>query len=188
MKKNFFFGLMLVFGLNGLFAQNLFFNDAGQNKKFKTTKKRVIIPIKYRGLTLNYSKAKKFLDSVPNETLLKDRNKAPVFTLIKPDGTRARFRVWESSVQEAGTPKTADYVSTFAGQGVDEPYAAIRFDFSKFGFHAQVRTPNGDYFIDPYAQGETKRYIVYYRSDLKTNTRPPDIVYPADSIKRRNSP
>ena len=106
-------------------------------------------------------------------------------SLIKPDGSVARFRVWKSNVQEAGTPITDDYVHTFAGQGIDDLYATIRFDFSKYGFHAQILTPNGDYFIDPYARSETKKYISYFRVDLKGGGRPPDIVESQDSLIRR---
>lgn len=162
--------------INSLSAQNLFFKDSGQNKKFTTKNNQVIKPAKYRGLVLNFQKIKKFLEKLPDESKMVDRNQAPIMSLIKPDGTIARFRVWQSSVQQAETPKNEDYVMTFAGQGIDDPYATIRFDFSKYGFHAQVRSPKGDYLIDPYAVSEIKKYMSYYKSDLSPpNPRDPKL-------------
>ncbi|HRF19826.1 MAG TPA: hypothetical protein PK977_16740, partial [Chitinophagaceae bacterium] len=56
---------------------------------------------------------------------------------------------------------------TFLGQGIDDPYATIRMDFGPNGFHAQVLTANGTYYIDPYARGEVGNYISYFRTDLQ---------------------
>lgn len=179
--------LLFCFIGTDTFSQVLFFKDSGQNRKFFTFKKRVIKPEKYRAVTIDISGLKKFLDTVPSENMLVDRKAAPLLLIIKPDGNTASFRVWNSPVEES-KPGTVNEVSTFVGQGIDDPYATIRFDIGSAGFHAQVRTVNGgDYFIDPYALGEKKKYISYFRSDLKKDrTTGSDVVEPSQPV--RNEP
>ena len=82
-----------------------------------------------------------------------------------PDGRMASFRVWESSIQEPALEAKFPEIRTFAGQGIDDPYATIRFDYTPRGFHAQVLTPGNTYYIDPYAVGNTTDYISYFRRD-----------------------
>lgn len=177
--------LVLLFSFATIsYGQNLYFKDAGHNKTFSSAGKRVIVPEKYRGLTFCYPKARKFLKTVPSEKNITDRNKAPIFSLIKPDGTIAKFRIWESIIQEGGDKNSADYIFTFTGQGIDDPYATIRFDIGPNGFHAQILTVNGDYYIDPYTQGNIKKYISYFKSDLKGGRRNPDMVEPPNQPTR----
>lgn len=84
-----------------------------------------------------------------------------------PDGKMAKFHVWESSIQEPGLEAKFPGIKTFVGQGVDDRYATIRLDYSPYGFHAQVLTVNGSFYIDPYARGEVNNYISYFRTDLR---------------------
>ena len=72
-----------------------------------------------------------------------------------PDGRMVRFRVWESSIQEPALEAKFPEIKTFAGHGIDDIYASIRFDIGPRGFHAQVLTINGSYYIDPYSVGIT---------------------------------
>lgn len=163
--------LLTVICCTFLSAQNRFFVDAGSNKIITTSGNRVIIPQKYRSSTLDMQQMKTFLWSLPAEKNLANRNTTPIMELPMPDGKMARFHVWESSIQEAGLEAKFPDMKTFAGQGIDDPYATIRFDYTPSGFHAQVLTINGSYYIDPYARGEVNNYISYFRTDFrKTGT------------------
>ena len=88
-----------------------------------------------------------------------------------PDGTMGRFHVWESSIQEPGLQEKFPEIRTYAGQGIDDPYATIRFDFNPYdGFHGQVLSPvKGRVYIDPYARGDIDNYISYYQKDNHRN-------------------
>lgn len=151
-----------------LFAQNRFFTDAGENRTMQTTGQRVIIPQKFRTSSLDVLAMKNFLWSLPKEAAARaNRNQMPVIELPMPNGTTAKFRVWESSIQEPGLEAKFPDIKTFAGQGIDDPYATVRLDFGPNGFHAQVLTVNGSFYIDPYARGAVKDYITYFRTDLQ---------------------
>ena len=149
-------------------AQNNFFTDAGENKTLPTTGQRLIIPEKFRTSAANVSGLKNFLWSLPSENaVLYNRNQAPVIELPMPDGKMAKFYVWESSIMQPGLAAKFPEMRTFAGQGIDDPYATIRVDYNPyFGFHAQILSAaNGRIFIDPYARFDVNSYISYYTKD-----------------------
>ncbi len=149
-------------------AQNNFFSDISERSIVTGSAKRVITPIKFRAISLNQTSLKSFLWALPNgKSPDFNRNNAAIISLPKPDGTTARFQVWESSIQEPALQARFTEIRTFAGQGIDDPYATIRFDLTPRGFHAQILSINGSYYIDPYAVGITDSYVSYYRQDLR---------------------
>ena len=175
MRKIFFsvLGLFacLVFTHN-VNAQKLYFKDISPAAVNMDGAKKVISPIKSRTFHMDFNEIKSFLWDLPKEDDLQNRNAAPVLVLPMPDGTNARFRVWESSIQEPGLQDKFPDIRTFAGKGIDDPYATIRFDLTAFGFHAQVRSAvTGGFYIDPYARGLLNEYMSYKREDLPARER-----------------
>ncbi|MBK9570066.1 MAG: T9SS type A sorting domain-containing protein [Chitinophagaceae bacterium] len=173
MKKTYHFLFTLLAALSissSLFAQNNFFTDAGANTIRPTNGQKIITPEKFRAADLNITGMKNFLWSLPVEKNVIKRNLAPVMELPMPDGRMARFHVWESSIMEPGLADKFPEMKTFAGQGIDDPYATIRFDYNPyFGFSAQVLSVNGNFLIDAYARRDVNQYISYYTRD---NQRP----------------
>jgi hypothetical protein len=88
------------------------------------------------------------------------------FALPAPDGTLDRFAVVESPIMEPGLAERFPDIKTYRGQGIDDPAATMRFSVTPLGFHAQVRSPEGSWYIDPYFHLETGVYISYSRDDL----------------------
>lgn len=161
-------GLIFYSIASTVFAQPLFFSDVVENDISKKNAYRVIVPEKYRTTFLNAAALKNFLWSLPNETNLTNRNNAPVLVLPMPDGSMAKFRVWESPIMEAALAAKFPGIKTFTGQGIDDPYATIRFDFNpSFGFNAQILSVNGDVYIDPYSKNNDGNYISYFSKDHK---------------------
>lgn len=146
-------------------SQNAFFKDANEFA-LRSTTQRVIIPQKYRTVSLETVALQNFLQSLPNGKNALNRKAAPVLELPLPDGTTGRFNVWESSIQEPALQSKFPEIRTFCGQGIDDPYATIRFDYTPRGFHAQVLTVNGTWYIDPYSLSGTENYISYFRTNL----------------------
>ncbi|MCP9750780.1 reprolysin-like metallopeptidase [Ferruginibacter sp. HRS2-29] len=155
-------------------AQKSFFPDIAESSIQKGTAKRLLIPDKYRTIGIKKDELKSFLWSLPSEkNILPSRINAPVMLIPMPDGTMARFNVWESSIQEAALEARFPEIKTFAGQGIDDPYATIRMDYNPYtGFHAQILSAaTGRIYIDPYIKGNTDAFISYFHADnhRKTN-------------------
>ncbi|RYE17634.1 MAG: hypothetical protein EOP51_23540, partial [Sphingobacteriales bacterium] len=191
MKKIYTSLLFIAFSLLSFInarAQNDFFADVSAGKLSTVNAKRVIVPQKFRTLGLNNEAMKNFLWSLPAEkTFLYRFNQAPVIELPMPDGRSARFHIWESSIQEPGLEAKFPEIKTFAGQGIDDPYATLRLDYTPNGFHAQVLTVQGSYYIDPYARGTISDYISYFRSDYaKANSFLCEVPDDPTSLANRN--
>ncbi|MDX2131822.1 MAG: M12 family metallo-peptidase [Planctomycetota bacterium] len=90
-----------------------------------------------------------------------------VVSLPRPDGGWMRFSVVESPVMEPGLAAALPDVKTFLGQGLDDPASTVRFDYTPHGFHAQVFTGEGSFYIDPVTMGETEHVASYWKRDLR---------------------
>jgi Metallo-peptidase family M12B Reprolysin-like len=154
-------------------GQQNFFTDAGENNSFQTLGKREIFPQKYRASSMDVVAMRMFLWSLPSEQNVSNRKQAPVLSLPMPDGKMAKFNVWESSIMEPGLAAKFPEMRTFAGQGIDDPYATIRFDYNPYtGFHAQILSAiTGRIYIDPFAKGDVNHYLSYSTKDYTRDVK-----------------
>jgi len=83
--------------------------------------------------------------------------------LPMPDGTSTRFRVVESPIMEAPLAAEFPEIRTFTAQGIDDPTAVGRLDWTPAGFHGQILTTQGDIYIDPRSRGRVDTYSVYLK-------------------------
>jgi Metallo-peptidase family M12B Reprolysin-like/Secretion system C-terminal sorting domain len=165
--------LVILFSLTTS-AQKNFFTDISETAIKATPGKHDLNPDKYRSISLDVESIKSFLWALPIEkNIIYNRKSTPVLSLPMPDGTIGRFNVWESSIQEPGLEAKFPEIKTFAGQGIDDPYATIRFDYSPYlGFHAQILSAvTGRIYIDPYARGNVNNYMSYYHKDNNRDAR-----------------
>ncbi|MBK6375090.1 MAG: hypothetical protein IPF67_18855 [Saprospiraceae bacterium] len=134
----------------------------------KGSSKRDIIPLKYRTVKLDNEAFVSFLKSLPAEKNMLNRKSTPVLYLPMPDGSIAQFHVWESSIMEPDLQEKYPEIRTFAGQGITDPFATIRFDYNPYsGFHAQVLSAaTGRIFIDPYVKGDIEHYNSFFAKDF----------------------
>src|SRR5262249_479025 len=72
-------------------------------------------------------------------------------------------------------------IQTYMGQGIDDAVATVRFDVTPAGFHAQVLSPRGRVFVEPYSKADPSLYMSYYTRDY------PRPAVPYRSLTRQES-
>ena len=128
-----------------------------------------VIPQKYRYLNLNLNSFRNIMTAAPFEFTDRAVASPLIIELPHPDGGMSKFYVTEYSMMEQGLADQYPDMKTYNVKGIDDPYAVGKIDFTAFGFHAIVLTPNGDYFIDPLSMDNTENYISYFKSDYFSN-------------------
>lgn len=168
-KKLFYFGIfVLSFSLAK--AQDFFMPISEKSIK-ADPRNRTVQPEKFLTYTLDVTGIKNYFNSVPELKDSDSKNQAPIIVLPMPDGTKAKFRIWKSSVMALELAQQFPQLVTFTGQGIDDRYATLKLDFTELGFHAQIKSvATGDLYIDPYAKNAIDHYIIYKKEDLINKT------------------
>ncbi|MEE6129821.1 zinc-dependent metalloprotease family protein [Chryseobacterium arthrosphaerae] len=144
-----------------------FFTVVSERSIKAETGKRTVQPEKFVTYTLDVAGMKNYFNSVPELKDTDRKDNAPMIILPMPDGSKARFRIWKSSVMAPKLASQFPQIVTLTGQGVDDRYATIKLDLTELGFHAQIKSVvTGDTYIDPYAKNNINDYIIYKKGDL----------------------
>ena len=128
-------------------------------------------PQRFQGCVLDPIALEETLDRAPLEFTRAALAETAVLTLPMPDGSFARFRIVESPVMAPELAAKFPQIKTYLGRGIDDPAATLRCDWTPAGFHAQIRSPRGSVYIDPYWQGDRSFYASYYKRDLSAEGR-----------------
>lgn len=148
------------------------FQDKSEQAIEKHNIERQIIPNKYRTVELNDDLLQKALKKAPPRFSAFAKTNTTILALPMPDGSTQHFSITEASVLHSDLAARYPEIQSFAGTGIDDPTATIRFDRTPAGFHAMVLTAKTSaVFIDPYAKGDTKNYISYYKKDYNNHLR-----------------
>lgn len=121
-------------------------------------------PKAYRTLTLSRAKLSATLAGAPLE--FSNDTQPALLTLPLADGSFQTFRVVESPIMEPALAAKFPEIKTYSGQGVDDPTAITRFDWTPEGLHALVLSSIGTVLIEPYDSKTTENYVVYFQSDV----------------------
>jgi len=132
----------------------------------KLTGEREIIPQKYQVFSLKGDHLKNQLMAAPHEKNVNLKQSNTIIYLPLPNGRMEAFRVVESPVMDEALSAAFPQIKSFNVKGVDDVYACGKLDWNEFGFHGMVRTPAGDFFIDPYCRNNQADYISYYTRDF----------------------
>ena len=110
------------------------------------------LPAAYRTLRFDLESLRYELAAVPHEDAVRIRDSEFVIALPLPDGSSERFRIVEAPVMAPALAARYPEIKAYAGQGIDDPTATLRFDVSPRGFHGAVISSSGSYYIDPRAR------------------------------------
>lgn len=144
-----------------------FFTAVSERSIKAETEKRTVQPEKFVTYTLDVAGMKNYFNSVPELKDTDRKDNAPIIILPMSDGSKARFRIWKSSVMAPKLASQFPQIVTLTGQGIDDRYATIKLDITELGFHAQIKSVvTGDTYIDPYAKNNINDYIIYKKGDL----------------------
>ncbi len=130
---------------------------------------RQIVPKKYKTFHLNLSELQELLDTAPLRYSAEAETQEPViFYLPMPTGDMERFQIFDAPIMEPGIAAKYPMIHSYAGVGIDDPTASLRFDVTQFGFHGMVISArHSSVFIDPFSKSDNEHYISYYKSDFE---------------------
>ena len=124
-------------------------------------------PEKYQYVELHSAALVDALERAPLEFTNEATTQPLIMTLAMPDGSFARFSVVESPIMDPALGAKFPEIRTYLGQGIDDPTATVRFDWTPAGFHAQILSHRGAVYIDPLWRNDTVSYASYYKSDYR---------------------
>lgn len=156
---------LFLFG-SMLSAQSLW-SDVPQNATLPAGERR-IVPEQYRLVRFNLATLQSLLATAPERFGSAANGAEIILEAPMPDGSSARFRLEESPVMAPDLQTRYPETRCYTGRGIDHPSAMLKCDLTPWGFHAMVRTDGANtVFIDPYAQGNTEFYVVYFKKDYR---------------------
>ena len=166
--------LSLLSAANARAAELLFWQDSEASIALHRGE---TLPVSYRTLRFDLESLRSELAAVPHEDAVRISDSEFVIALPLPDGSSEQFRIVEAPVMAPALAARYPEIRAYAGQGIDDPTATLRFDVSPRGFHGAVISSSGSYYIDPHAQEGSKAvgsttYLSYWKKDFdKTNTK-----------------
>jgi hypothetical protein len=127
-----------------------------------------IRPATFKTFTLDAGLLRSALAKAPREfTAGSTRDAGVQITLPMPDGTFARFKVEESPVMAAELAAKFPAIKSYFGRGIDDRSASLHLDINPRTFHAQILSPSGAVYIDPYWHLDGSLYMSYKKNTLE---------------------
>lgn len=174
MKKNITLKLTLIVLSVFVFTGNLF-AERGQgywsqldNSRVLYKGQKLIDAVAYKSYRLDHVALSDLFKTAPVLDYSNSRMAQMIISIPNPDGSFSDFTLFKTEVMHPDLAAKYPMIHTYAGQGITDPSATARFDFTQFGFHAMVLTHKGTYFIDPYSMQDQDHYLVYYKRDFRT--------------------
>lgn len=139
-----------------------------ENNKVQYKGQKLIDAVAYQSYHLDHIALSDLFKSAPVLDYSNSRMAQMIVSIPNPDGTFSDFSLFKTEVMHPDLAAKYPMIQTYAGQGITDPSATARFDFTQFGFHAMVLSHHGTYFIDPYSMQDQDHYLVYYKRDFRT--------------------
>ncbi len=118
-----------------------------------------------QAVSLDLQALRTTLAGAPLEGTPEARTRPIVLFLPTPGGSWQRFNVFESPLMDQVFRARHPDIRTYVGQGIDDPWATLRFEITPRGFSAQVLSPDGAWYIDPVSRGDQSSYTSFYKRE-----------------------
>ncbi len=163
MTKKLFFALMFLSATLAFSQQNNFWTkqSAVSNSRVKASKQN--LP-KTQTYSLNIEALKQVLKQAPSRDKL-SKSSNVIVAFPNSNGIMESFRIVEASNLDSELQAKFPEIRSYAGQGIEDPTAVIRFSVSPLGFQSMRLSANQPAsFIEAYST-DLSQYTVYKRTD-----------------------
>ena len=126
-----------------------------------------IVPQKFRLVATDLGALSSVLATAPLERSADAAQRQVIVALPLPNGGVGRFSIVASPIMAPELAATFPAITTYSGQGLDDPTATVRLDRTPAGFHALILSNGDPIFIDPYSPQNLQHYISYFRRDYR---------------------
>jgi hypothetical protein len=163
MTKKLFFALMFLSATLAFSQQNNFWTkqSAVSNSRVKASKQN--LP-KTQTYSLNIEALKQVLKQAPSRDK-QSKSSNVIVAFPNSNGIMESFRIVEASNLDSELQAKYPEIRSYAGQGIEDPTAVIRFSVSPLGFQSMRLSANQPAsFIEAYST-DLSQYTVYKRTD-----------------------
>ena len=87
---------------------------------------------------------------------------AQIISVPRPDGSFEQFSIIATQIMAPELAAKFPDILTFRGSSLTDPTATLNLDLTPAGFHAQVFSSGGDYYVDPYYHLQDEVYASYF--------------------------
>ena len=128
-------------------------------------------PSNFKVFELDLSALNEGLLNAPMRSAFRERAEK-IMTFPNHEGQLEKFKVMEASIMHPDLAAKYKNIKSYAGQGIDDPSATIRFSVSdQLGFHGMITSgKHTTSFIDPFS-ADQKNYMVYAGPESSSGER-----------------
>ena len=164
--------LLFLFGISVSYSQDKqkHWTNINESSIELASKERWIIPIKYNTVNFDILEIKKVLSLASHKSKVNTRDSKIIIELPLPNGGSETFSIVENSAMSRELAANFPEIKSYDGVSVLDKSLQLKLDITPKGLHAMISGPNHKTaFIDPYADYDTKNYIVYSKNNFETN-------------------
>ncbi|MGB8192419.1 MAG: reprolysin-like metallopeptidase [Chitinophagaceae bacterium] len=157
-------GVLLFFAATA--QQRNFWTEVSEARVTKDLFANRFRPAAYKLFQLKEADLASALRTTPSEKNVSVIASDFILSIPNEEGKIERFRVVDAPVMHPALAAKYPGINSYAGQGIDDPTATIRFDFSPRGFHGMIfSTTRKTVYIDPVDRAD-QYYVVFSRKDI----------------------
>ncbi len=125
-----------------------------------------INPEEYHTFQLSQSVLQTQLATAKEAGEISLRNSPFRIQLPQPDGRLQNYLLAYAPVMAPALAAKFPEITTYVVQGIDDPHARGRLDWTPAGFHGMIMSPSGTVYIDPLQTEDDRHYQVYFKKDF----------------------